>query len=78
MDALLADSDMVIQNMKACYGALKEAIAKNASEETKKQLMDDLTNAVQGFDSQMKKVKKATPSSEPSAKAKAKPAAKKK
>ena len=74
VDALVGDSDVVIQELKAAYGLLKESIARGDGDTTKKPLADDLLQAMKNYDSQMKTVRKAMPAPDmqPDGKAKAK------
>ncbi|CAE7223978.1 unnamed protein product [Symbiodinium necroappetens] len=77
VDALMADSDQVIQTLKASYAALKECISGDLNDDAKLKATTDLTSAINAFDSKMRSVKKAMPSEQnPKPKAKGKAAKK--
>ena len=78
VDALVADADEIIQNLKGAYGFLKESIANNDADEKKKPLANNLSDAVKSWDAKMKAIRKAmpAPASDTNAEAKAKAKAK--
>ena len=76
VDALMADSDSVIQALRSAYVDLKDCIARDLSEDEKKQNIDQLTPAMSAFDIKMRSVKKAMPDVQPKAKAGKTPKAK--
>ncbi|CAE7187192.1 unnamed protein product, partial [Symbiodinium necroappetens] len=73
VDALMADSDQVIQTLKDSCATLKECISGDVNDDAKLKATTDLTNAITAFDNKMRSVKKAMPSEQtPKPKAKGK------